>query len=60
METERRRKRSNRMTQSAAVLAEMVSMGGMDSKWGRRLFIAIQVNGYNLRLFDNRASLLKP
>jgi hypothetical protein len=48
------------MTQPAAVLAEMVSIGGMDSKWGRRLFIAIQLNGYNLRLFDNRASLLKP
>jgi hypothetical protein len=42
---------------SGATLAEMVNIGGMDSKWGRRLFIAIQTNGRNLRLFGNKSQL---
>jgi hypothetical protein len=42
---------------TGAALAEMVSIGGMDSKWGRRLFIAIQANGRNLRLFGNKNQL---
>jgi SWIM zinc finger len=42
---------------NGAALAEMVSIGGMDGKWGRRLFIAIQANGQSLRLFGNRGQL---
>jgi hypothetical protein len=42
---------------TGAALAEMVSIGGMDSKWGKRLFIAVQANGRNLRLFGNKSQL---
>ena len=42
---------------NGAALAEMVSIGGMDGKWGRRLFIVIQANGLSLRLFGNRSQL---
>jgi hypothetical protein len=42
---------------NGAALAEMVSIGGMDGKWGRRLFVNIQANGQSLRLFGNRSQL---
>lgn len=42
---------------NGAALAEMVSIGGMDGRWGRRLFIAIQANGLSLRLFGNKGQL---
>jgi SWIM zinc finger len=40
-----------------AVLAEMVGIGGMNGKWGRRLFISFQANGQSLRLYGNRSQL---
>ncbi len=42
---------------SGAALAEMVGIGGMDGKWGRRLFIRIEANGHSLRLFGNKSQL---
>jgi hypothetical protein len=42
---------------SPAVPARMVGIGGMDGKWGRRLFISISVNGKTMRLFGNRKQL---
>jgi len=42
---------------NGAALAEMVNIGGMTGKWGRRLFINIQANGQSLKLFGNRAQL---
>lgn len=37
--------------------AEFVSIGGMDGKYGRRLFITVKANGQNLRLFGNKKQL---
>ena len=43
--------------QNGAVPAKMLSIGGMDGKWGRRLFINVQANGQTLKLFGNRKQL---
>lgn len=40
-----------------AVPAEMLSIGGTDGKWGRRLFISVQVNGRALWLFGSEKQL---
>jgi hypothetical protein len=37
--------------------ARMLEVGGINTKWGRRLFIAFQVNGDTLKLFGNRKRL---
>jgi hypothetical protein len=37
--------------------ARMLEIGGINTKWGRRLFIAFQVNGDTLKLFGNRKRL---
>jgi len=42
---------------NGAAPAQMLSIGGMDGKWGRRLFINIQANGQSLRLFGSRKQL---
>lgn len=42
---------------SPAVPAQLVGVAGMDGKWGRRLFINVQVNGKTLRLFGKREEL---
>lgn len=34
-----------------AVPARLLSIGGLDGKWGRRLFISVQVNGRTAKLF---------
>jgi hypothetical protein len=47
----------NRHDESSAALAELVSIGGMDGKWGRRLFIAIHAIGQSLRVFGNKGQL---
>lgn len=39
------------------VPAQMLNVGGMDGKWGRRLFINVQVNGHTAKLFGNRKQL---
>ena len=40
-----------------AIPAELVSISGMDGKWGRRLFITVKANGQSLRLFGNKKQL---
>jgi hypothetical protein len=40
-----------------AVPARLLRIDGMDGKWGRRLFIMVQVNGETTRLFGNRKQL---
>jgi hypothetical protein len=40
-----------------AIPAELVSIGGMDGKFGRRLYITVQANGQSLRLFGNKKQL---
>lgn len=42
---------------SAAVPAQLVNVAGMEGKWGRRLFINVQVNGRTLKLFGKREEL---
>jgi hypothetical protein len=42
---------------SPAVPARLVGIGGMDGKWGRRLFITVEVNGTTTRLFGNKKQL---
>jgi len=37
--------------------AKMVNVDGMPGKWGRRLFINVQVNGQTSRIFGNRKQL---
>lgn len=40
-----------------AVPAQLLNIAGMQGKWGRRLFINVQVNGQTLKLFGNRTQL---
>lgn len=40
-----------------AVQARMLRIGGMDTKWGRRLYINVQVNGDVLKYFGSRKAL---
>ena len=42
---------------SGTVPAKMVNVDGMPGKWGRRLFINVQVNGQTSRIFGNRKQL---
>jgi hypothetical protein len=42
---------------SPASPARVVGVGGMDGKWGRRLFLTIEADGKRLRLFGNRKQL---
>jgi hypothetical protein len=37
--------------------AQLLNVAGMNGKWGRRLFINVQVNGSVLKLFGNRKEL---
>lgn len=39
------------------VSAKMLNIGGMDGRWGRRLFINVQVNGHTAKFFGNRKQL---
>lgn len=39
------------------VAAKMLDVAGMPGKWGRRLFLNVQVNGDTLKLFGNRKQL---
>ena len=39
------------------VPARLMSIGGMDGRYGRRLFIVVQVNGTTTRLFGNKKQL---
>jgi hypothetical protein len=40
-----------------AIPAELLTVGGMDGKWGRRLFIVVQANGRLLRLYGSPKQL---
>ena len=42
---------------NGAVQAKMVNIDGMPGKWGRRLFINVQVNGQTSKIFGNRKQL---
>lgn len=42
---------------NGAVFAKMLTIGGMPSKWGRRLFINIEINGKNVKLFGGPKQL---
>ncbi len=42
---------------NGAVPARMLDIGGMDGKWGRRLFINVEADGQILKLFGNRKQL---
>ena len=44
--------------ESTAVPARMVSIGGMDGRWGRRLYLIFDVEGHNLRLFGNKKEIV--
>jgi hypothetical protein len=40
-----------------SVPARMLSVGGSDGRWGRRLFITVDANGRRLRLYGSRKHL---
>src|SRR5439155_4942430 len=40
-----------------SVPARMLNIGGMDGKWGRRLFINVQANDQTMKLFGNSKQL---
>ena len=42
---------------NGAIPAQMLSIGGYDSKWGRKLYIAVQANGKTIKLFGSRKQL---
>ena len=42
---------------NGALPAQMLEIGGLNTKWGRRLFLSFQVNGDTLKLFGNRKRL---
>ncbi len=46
-------------TNGEPVPATILSVGGMNGKWGRRLFLTFEVNGRNLRLYGTEAQLAK-
>jgi len=43
---------------NGAVAGRMLLVGGMNGRWGRRLFIDVQVNGRTARLFGKREELV--
>ncbi len=51
---DRRRKASN---SDGTVEARLLRVGAMNTKWGRRLFINVQVNGDTLKFFGSRKQL---
>lgn len=40
-----------------AVPARLIDIGGMNGKWGHRLFITVEANGRKLRLFGSKSQL---
>ncbi len=42
---------ADRRTENGAVNAQLINIGGLDTQWGRRLFLNVQVNGRTLKLF---------
>jgi hypothetical protein len=42
---------------SGRLPATLLAVGGMDGKWGRRLFLTVQVNGRNAKLFGSPKQL---
>lgn len=43
---------------NGAVAGRLLHVGGMNGRWGRRLFIDVQVNGRTARLFGKREELV--
>jgi hypothetical protein len=52
-----RQENGQRNDNNGAVPARMLNVGGMNGKWGRRLFINFQVNGQTLKLFGSSKQL---
>lgn len=48
---------NNGTSPDGTMLAQMQNVGGINTKWGRRLFIGIQSNGQNLKFFGTRKQL---
>ncbi|HEX4826397.1 MAG TPA: hypothetical protein VFV19_19005, partial [Candidatus Polarisedimenticolaceae bacterium] len=46
-----------RKTDDKAVDARLLRIGAIDTQWGRRLFIHVQVNGDTLKLFGSQRQL---
>src|SRR5262249_39244965 len=44
-------------TPDESLPARMLSIGGIDGKWGRRLFITVDIGERRLRLYGNRKQL---
>ncbi len=44
-------------TANGAIAAQLVSVGGMDGKWGRRLFLVVQVQDRLLKFFGTQKQL---
>lgn len=42
---------------AGAVPADLMDVGGMNTRWGRRLFINVKVNGETLKLFGSKQQL---
>lgn len=52
-----RQDRSDEPADRGAVPAQMLGIGVMDTRWGRRLFLRVQVNGGTLRYIGNQKKL---
>lgn len=48
---------NNGTNPDGTMLAQMQNVGGINTKWGRRLFIGIQSNGQSLKFFGTRKQL---
>ena len=48
---------NNEAEANGAQPAQLLDIGGMNGKWGRRLFINVKVNGQTSKLFGNRKQL---
>lgn len=46
-----------RLVNGEPIDATILSVGGMDGKWGRRLFLTIEAQGRNLRVYGSRNQL---
>lgn len=46
-----------KQSEQEAISAQMISIGGMDTQWGRRLFITIRANSRTFKLFGSRKQL---
>ncbi len=50
-EPDRSPKPVDQEAENGAAAAQLINIGGLDTQWGRRLFLNVQVNGRTLKLF---------